>query len=81
MEAALFARMLSDKNFTNLRRMRHKYSEDAVVEMVSILRESFFKRLPISDFDGEPLAYLEGPLRLRSSASKLLLRARQQNPR
>lgn len=73
MDAGLFAKMLSDKSIMDLRKMQYKYSVDAVAEMLSLLKQSMYKSLPLKDFNGTGLVYLENITRVRMSAYKTLL--------
>ena len=73
MDAVLFAKMLSDKSITDLHKMQHKYSAAEVTELISLLTESIFKVLPLRDFSGASLVYMENVAQVRMSAYKTLL--------
>lgn len=75
MEAALYAKMLNDKNFADLKKMQHKYSAENVAEMIELLKQTAYKTLPIKDFKGAGLVYLESFTHPGGSASKTLLTA------
>jgi hypothetical protein len=68
MDAVLFSKMLHDKNFLDLKKMRHKYSPEYVDEMSRVLRENFYKRLPLPDFKGDEAVYLDSFANVRSGA-------------
>ncbi|HEY5556028.1 Fic family protein [Acetobacterium sp.] len=72
MNAGKFAMMLSDKHITDLKKLQHKYSPSDVSEFVLLLRENLFKTLPILDFDGNSLVYLENVVQVRMSSAKVL---------
>ncbi len=73
MEAKLFAKMLSDKNVTDLKKMKHKYPEANMDEFIKLLTLGAYKELPIKDFNGAPLVYLENVAQMNLSAVKVLL--------
>ena len=72
MDAALFARMLSDKNVLDLKKMQYKYSMDTVSEMLSLLKQTMYQNLPLKDFNGAGLVYLENVAQVRMSAYRAL---------
>lgn len=73
MDAALFAKMLSDKKVTDLRKLSYQYPQADIKEFIALLKDGFFKYLPLKDFEGGPLAYLEGVAQVRLSAARVLL--------
>ncbi|WP_373484548.1 Fic family protein [Acetobacterium sp.] len=72
MEAEKFIAMLSDKHLIDLKKMQHKYSPNEVAEMIALLRKDFFKTLPLRDFDGQSLVYLENRVRLSMASARVL---------
>lgn len=74
MDAALFAKLLSDKDGLDLKKLRYKYPRADIGEFVSLLQSSgFYESLPLPDAAGQPLVYLPGTARVRLSAAKTLL--------
>lgn len=73
MDAAQFAKMLSDKHLFELNRMEYKYSLAAVREFVQLLRQDFAQELPLQDFHGEKLVYLPNMARISTAGMKQLL--------
>ena len=73
MEAGLFAQMLSDKSMLDLKKLGYKYPQANMKEFVSLLKMGFYKALPLKDFEGKQLVYLEGTAQVRLSSAKLLL--------
>lgn len=73
MDASLFAKMLSDKRITDLKRLKYKYQDASLEEFVSLLKMGFYKELPIRDFDGNKLSYLENMAQVHMAAAKVLL--------
>lgn len=73
MDAGLFTKMLSDKSIMDLKKMQYKYSVDAVAEMLVLLKQTMYKTLPLKDFDGNNLVYLENIAQVKMSAYKTLL--------
>ncbi len=74
MEIGKFHQMFNDKNFCNLKKMQYKYSDD-FDEFLSVLKEYYFNPLPIADFDGNPVVYIESKANIDMNGYKLLLHA------
>lgn len=73
MDAKLFAEMINDKNISDLKKMQYKYGTGTVDEMLGIMKESFFTALPIKDFSGKPVVYLDAVTHVSIKTAKLLL--------
>lgn len=73
MEAKLFTQMLADKNICNLRKLQYKFSIEKVSELIELLKGSMYKSLPIRDFKGENLVYLDNLTQISMNSVKLLL--------
>jgi len=74
MDAALFAKLLSDKDGLDLKKLRYKYPRADIGEFVALLQSGgFYEPLPLPDAAGQPLVYLPGTARVRLSAVKTLL--------
>ena len=73
MDAALFTQLLSDKNVTNLKKLGYKYPQANIPEFIALLKNGFYKSLPLKDFHGNDLVYLEGTTQVHLSAAKILL--------
>lgn len=72
MDAALFTKMLTDKSIIDLKKLGYKYAEADMSEFIKLLKDSIYKPLPILDFAGENVVYMEGSARVHMSAVKLL---------
>ena len=78
MEAALFAKMLSDPGMLDLKKMGYKYSSGELQEFLSLLQKSdFYQELPLHDFAGNPTVYMDGAVRVSLSAARVLLTPQQ----
>ena len=73
MDAALFAKMLSDKKLTDLKKLSYRYPQADIQEFVLLLKNGFYKELPLKDFHGNDLVYLESTTQVHLSAAKILL--------
>ena len=73
MDAALFAKLFSDKHMFELNKMQYKYSPLVVKEFTDLLRQDFVRELPLQDFHGEPLVYLPNSARISTAGMKQLL--------
>lgn len=69
MEAALFAKMLSDKSVTDLKTLKYKFPDADMGEFIELLKASIYKTMPLMDFNGHQCVYMG------SVASGVLLNA------
>jgi Fic family protein len=79
MDAALFARILSDKSVTDLKKIKYKFPDADMKELIELLTASVYKTIPIPDFAGNDLVYMENAARVRMNAVKLLLTPQASN--
>lgn len=73
MDATLFTQMISDKKVTNLKKLEYKYPQANLQEFISLLKSGFYKYLPLKDFYGNHLVYLDNTTQVHLSAAKILL--------
>ncbi|MBQ4322025.1 MAG: Fic family protein [Oscillospiraceae bacterium] len=73
MDATVFAQMLSDKRITDLKRLKHKYQDVDLKEFVDVLKSGIYREVPLPDFSGNPLVYLDSVTQVRMTAAKILL--------
>lgn len=73
MDAGLFVRMLSDKSIVDLKKLGYKYPQADLKEFVSLLNSGFYNSLPLKDFNGKNLVYLDSVTQVQLSAAKVLL--------
>ena len=76
MDASVFAKMLSDKSITDLKKLSYKYPGIDMSEFIALLKAGTYKALPLLDFHGENLVYMGNVTQIRMSAIKLLLASR-----
>ena len=74
MDIELFVKMLKDKHFTDYQKMQYKYGEDFNAFLQS-LGELYYKNLPLSDFDGNNIVFIEDNAVVNQSVVKLLLQS------
>ena len=79
MDAALFTQMLSDKRLTDLKKLHYKYPQADITEFVSLLKNGFYRYLPLKDFRGNDLVYLENTAQVHLSAARILLTPQSSN--
>ncbi len=77
MEAALFAKMLSDPGILDLKKMVYKYGASDLQEFLALLKQDFYQALPLHDFEGNPMVYLDSVVRVSLSAARVLLTPQQ----
>ena len=73
MDAALFTKMLSDKSVLDLKKLGYKYPQADMGEFVSLLKNGFYHPLPLKDFSGQKLVYLNSAAQVHLSAARILL--------
>ncbi|MBP3705765.1 MAG: Fic family protein, partial [Clostridia bacterium] len=74
MDIKLFTKMLKDKHFIDYQKMQYKYSEDFSA-FLQTLEELYYKTLPLLDFDGNNVVFIENHAAVSQSAVKLLLQS------
>lgn len=77
MDIKVFTKMLTDKHFTDYRQMKYKYGED-FNNFLQTLAELYYKTLPLSDFDGNSIVFIENHGAINQNAVKLLLQSQNQ---
>ena len=73
MDAAVFAKLLSDKRLIDLKKLEYKYPQADLQEFIDLLKNGFYKLLPLKDFHGNNVVYLESTTQVQLSAAKILL--------
>lgn len=71
MDAIKFSKMLSDKHIVDFKKLKYKYP-DNFDEFVEILKSSYYEKLPIKDFKGNSIVYLNSCTGVNLDAVKLL---------
>ena len=61
---------------TDLKKLKYKYPQADLAEFVSLLKGSFYHALPLKDFDGGQMVYLESVAQVRLSAARCCLHRR-----
>lgn len=74
MEASMFAKMISDKNIVNLKKLKYKYPDADMSEFIELLKASIYKSLPLMDFKGCQSVYMGSVAQVRMNTIKTLLR-------
>lgn len=75
MDIKLFCEMLKDKHFCNLEKMKYKYGAH-FDEFMKNLAALYYKELPISDFSGNRIVFVENYSTVSQSTVKILLKNR-----
>jgi Fic family protein len=78
MDIKVFTKMLKDKHFCDYKKMQYKYNTD-FADFLQTLAELYYKTLPLSDFDGNGVVYIENYASVNQSAVKLLLQAQREH--
>lgn len=74
MDIILFTKMLKDKHFCNLKKLKYKYASD-FDEFLRIFSELYLRELPLEDFSGQKIVFAENLSELSQNAIKLLLKS------
>ena len=79
MDAVLYAKILSDKSITDLKKIKYKFPDVDMNELIALLKSSVYKTMTIPDFSGNDLVYMENAAQVRMKAVKLLLTPQSPN--
>lgn len=74
MDIKIFSKMLKDKDFSDYHKMKYKYSDDFNVFLQN-LKELYYKELPLSDFDGKDIVFIENHASVNQKVIKLLMQS------
>ena len=74
MDIKIFTKMLKDKNFTDYRKLKYKYSDD-FSSFLSTLEELYYKSLPIVDFEDNNIVFIENHASVNQNTIKRLLQS------
>jgi Fic family protein len=72
MDIQKFNKIINDKSLCDLRKLQYKYPDD-FQEFVSVLKDMYYKELPLKDFNGNNLVYLDGFAGVNMNTFKLLM--------
>ena len=72
MDIQKFHNMFNDKHFCDLKKMQYKYPND-MGDFISALKDMYYKSLPICDFAGNELVYIETKTNINMDSYKLLM--------
>lgn len=76
MEATLYAKILSDRSITDLKKLKYKYPEMDVNELVELFKASLYTPIPLLDSGGNDVVYMDNITRIRMNAVRMLLAPR-----
>ena len=78
MDIKVFTEMLKDKHFPDYKKLKYKYGTD-FDSFLKTLEELYYKPLPLSDFDGNSIVFIENHAAINQNAVKLLLQSQDQH--
>ena len=78
MDIKLFTTILKDKHFSDYKELKYKYSDNFGM-FLETLAELYYKSLPVVDFSGVPLVFIENHSAVNQETIKLLLKAQNQH--
>lgn len=78
MDIKIFIKMLKDKHFTDYQKMKYKYGEEFNAFLQN-LEDLYYKTLPLTDFDGNNIVFIENHATINQSSVKLLLQSQDQH--
>ena len=74
MDINIFTNMLKDKHFCDYKQMKYKYGEDFNVFLKN-LEKLYYKEVPLFDFDGNNIVFIENHFAINQNVTKLLLQS------
>lgn len=72
MDILKFNKIINDKYFFNLKKLQYKFSDD-FSDFMSVLSKLYYKEIPIKDFAGNNLVYLDSFAKVNMIAFKTLI--------
>ncbi|MBQ3069424.1 MAG: Fic family protein [Clostridia bacterium] len=78
MDIQLFINMLQDTHFPNYEKMKYKYRDDFGA-FINTLSDLYYKPVPLADFGGNNIVYIENHAAVNQNTVKLLLQAQKQH--
>ncbi|MDX9871800.1 MAG: Fic family protein [Clostridia bacterium] len=73
MDAAIYAKILSEKSILNLKKLKYQYPSIKLSELMEVLKNSAYTTLPLWDFKGNALVFLLALVQIEMASAKLLL--------
>ena len=77
MDASVFAKMFTDPGQLDLKKMGYKYGQQNLQESLALCKQHFYQELPLHDFDGNSMVYLNKVVQIPLSAARVLLTPQQ----
>lgn len=74
METTLFFNIINDKDFFNLKKLKYKYSKDAVYNCVDILKMTMFNEVKLKDFKNNNIVFIPSKVSLNINSIKNLIK-------
>ena len=78
MDIKVFTNMIKDKHFSDYQKMKYKYNEDFDA-FLQTLDDLYYTDLPLLDFDGNNLVFIENHASINQTTVKLLLKEQNQH--
>ncbi len=78
MNIETFSKIIKDKHFPNYDKLKYKYGED-FGEFLKVLNKLYYTPLPLDDFNGNNIVYIDDFSSVSQNAVKLLLKPQYQN--
>lgn len=72
MDVRKFHDMINDRHFCDLKKMQYKYHDD-MADFISVLKDIYYKPLPICDFNGNSIVYIESKSGISTDSYRLLM--------
>ncbi len=77
MDIEIFSKIINDKHFPNYDKLKYKYGGD-FGDFIKVLDKLYYTSLPLHDFDGNSIVYIDSLTAVNQNAVKLLLKQRYQ---
>ena len=78
MDIKIFTEMLKDKHFTEYEKMKYKYGEK-FNDFLKTLDDLYYKELPLYDFEGNNIVFIENHAVVNQNTVKLLLQSQDKH--
>ena len=68
-----FMNIINDSHFYNLKKMKNKYGNINIEEVIKILKSTFYKYISICDFKNNDIAYAPSLININDNVYKVLI--------
>jgi Fic family protein len=73
MDIKLFTRMIGDKHYNELSKMKYKYGAESLKQYIDTLQDGFYKEISLTSFEEKQLVYLPSKIQITAQRLKIFM--------